>query len=211
MAHSPSVAIRTSLSQRAGDRAARVWTGVQGSAVRVTTSPKVPDESGHNVRAVGAMTPRRSRCAACASAFRFGDGRRDRGGGRPRPRGADGRVLRPARPERRGQVDDDADADRADARRRGRDLGARLRAAAGIQAVAPGDGGRAAARQPRRGAHLPADPDGVRAPVSRARARSAPAAVERGARDREPAGARGHDREASSPAACAGGCWSRAG
>ncbi len=64
--------------------------------------------------------------------------------------------------QRGGQVDDDADADRPDAGRRGHDLGARLRAAAGIQAVAPGDGGRAAARQPRRGAHLPPDPDRLR-------------------------------------------------
>ena len=41
-----------------------------------------------------------------------------------------------------------------------------------VQAVAPGDGRRAAARQPRRRADLPADPDGVRAPVSRAARRA---------------------------------------
>ena len=37
----------------------------------------------------------------------------------------DGHVRRPARPQRRGQVDDDADAHRAGDRRRGRDRGAR--------------------------------------------------------------------------------------
>ena len=37
------------------------------------------------------------------------------------------------------------------------------------------------------------------------------AAVERALRARQPRAARGHDRRASSPAACAGACSSRAG
>ena len=55
-------------------------------------------------------------------------------------------------------------------RRRSRtrgDLGARLRAAARVQAGAAGDGRRAAARQPRRRADLSPDPDGVRTPLPR--------------------------------------------
>ena len=55
--------------------------------------------------------------------------RRDHGRRRPRPRRARGHVRRPARPQRRGQVDHDEDAHRAGDRRRGRDRGARLHAA----------------------------------------------------------------------------------
>ena len=59
---------------------------------------------------------------------------------RPRPRRPRGDVRRPARPERRRQVDDDAAADRAGDRRRGRARGARLLAAGGVE-----EGARAAA------------------------------------------------------------------
>ena len=52
--------------------------------------------------------------------------RRDHGRRRPRPRRARGHVRRPARPERRGQVDDDAAADGPGDRRRGRARGARV-------------------------------------------------------------------------------------
>ena len=120
------------------------------------------------------------------------------------------RLLRAAGAERRGQVDDDADADRAGAGRRGRDRGARLRAAARVQAGADGDGRRAAAGQPRRRADVPADPDACsractacRAPSARRRwsARCSIANL-----CRAPTRSSG-----SSRAACAGGCWSRAG
>ncbi len=52
--------------------------------------------------------------------------RADHRGRRPRPRGPDGDVRRPARAERRRQVDDDAAAHGAVDRRRGRARGARL-------------------------------------------------------------------------------------
>src|SRR6202035_4255697 len=52
--------------------------------------------------------------------------RTDRRGGRPRPGGAGGSVLRVARAQRGGQVDDDADAHGAGARGRRRDRRARL-------------------------------------------------------------------------------------
>ena len=55
--------------------------------------------------------------------------RRDHRRQRARPRRARGHVRRPARPQRRGQVDDDEAADRAGDRRRGHDRGARLRPA----------------------------------------------------------------------------------
>ena len=84
------------------------------------------------------------------------------------------RLLRPARPQRRGQVDDDAHAHRAGARRRGRDRRcSAIELPRAVQAGAHGDGRRAAAGQPRRRADLPPDPDGVRAPLPR-RARRAP-------------------------------------
>ncbi len=119
--------------------------------------------------------------------------RRDPRRRRPGSRGAERGVLRAARAQRRRQVDDDADADGAGARGRGRDRGARLRAAARIQAGTVGDGRRPAARQPRRRAHLPPDSPRVRAPVPR------PAGRTRGSRrarpgHRQPATARRHDR-----------------
>ena len=69
-----------------------------------------------------------------------------------------GHVRRPARPQRRGQVDDDEGADRAGHRRRGRARGPRLPASRRLQAGARRDGRRAAARQPRRVADRRAEP-----------------------------------------------------
>src|SRR5829696_7529082 len=47
--------------------------------------------------------------------------RADHRGGRARPRGAEGHLPRPARAERRGQVDDDENAHRAGGGERGPD------------------------------------------------------------------------------------------
>ncbi len=57
-------------------------------------------------------------------------------GGRARPGRARGHVRRPARPQRRGQVDDDAAADGAVDRRRGRARAAGLQAAGRVEAGA---------------------------------------------------------------------------
>ena len=126
---------------------------------------------------------------------------------RARPRRARGHVRRPARAQRRGQVDDDADADRAGDRRRGRDPGARLRAA------------RASRRRRARecgvvpqldnldiDAHRRAEPASSSRTSTACRAASAGPAVERALDDREPRRPPRHAASTSSPAACAGGC-----
>src|SRR5215210_4402668 len=93
--------------------------------------------------------------------------RADHRGGRPRPRGAEGHLPRPARPERRGQVDDDAAPHRPGACERGLDQGAWTRAARRLEGGARRDGRRAAARQPRRGRGGGGQPGGVRAALPR--------------------------------------------
>src|SRR6187549_1774326 len=62
--------------------------------------------------------------------------RGDRCGGRPGPGGAPGHLPRPARPERRGQVDYDADAHRPGAPERGNDPRAGPRPARAVQGSA---------------------------------------------------------------------------
>ena len=125
---------------------------------------------------------------------------------RPRPRGARGHLRRAARPERRRQVDDDAAADGAGDRRRGRDRGARVQAARGDSKPARARvRRRAAARQPRHHAHRRAEPARLRAPVPDRRAPSGRAAIERALEIAKLADRR-DTRSTSSRAACAGGC-----
>ena len=89
--------------------------------------------------------------------------RPDRGGRRARPRCAGGDLPRPARPQRRRQVDDDAAADRAGDRRWRRAAGAGARAARRVE-VGPGrNGRRPPARQPRRRRHRRRQPRRLRA------------------------------------------------
>ena len=92
-----------------------------------------------------------------------------------------GHVRRPARPERRRQVDDDAAADRAGDPRRGRARAARLLAAGGVETGAGTARRDAAARQPGRHAHRRAEPARLLAPLP-----DPPG----GAARRDPAGAR---------------------
>ena len=96
--------------------------------------------------------------------------RADHRGGRPGPRGAAGHLPRPARPERRRQVDDDAHAHRAGASRtraRSAVLGHELPAEA--KEARARDGRGAAARQPRRGRDGGGQPGRVRAALPGAR------------------------------------------
>ena len=79
---------------------------------------------------------------------------------------AGGHLPRPARPQRSGQVDDDAAADGPGDRRRGRAPRARLRAPRGGEGGARGDGRRPPARQPRHRRHRRGQP-----------ARSSPASI----------------------------------
>ena len=124
---------------------------------------------------------------------------------RPRPRGARGHLRRPARPQRRRQVHHHAPADGAGDRRRGRDRGARPRAARRLQGRAREMRRRAAARQPRHDAHRRAEPARVRAPLpDPARASATPRSS---ARSRSPTSPTAATRApTSSRAACAGGC-----
>ena len=134
---------------------------------------------------------------------RFGDHHRRR---RPRPRGPRGHVRRPARPQRRGQVDDDAAAHRAGDRRRGRDRGPRpTRCPRESKEARARVRRRAAARQPRRDADRRAEPARLRPPLPGRRARAP--GRRSSARWRSPTSPTAATRRStSSPAACAGGC-----
>src|SRR6185437_5160034 len=88
------------------------------------TAPRPSLYSGH-----GGTADERDLSAGSGQAVRPGDG-----GERPRPGGAGRDLLRAARAERRGQVDDDADADRAGPRRPGGDPRDGARAAGGLEA-----------------------------------------------------------------------------
>src|SRR6185437_15684565 len=102
-------------------------------------------------RSHGGAADERDLPAGRGQAVRPGDGRE-----RARPGGPGRDLLRPARAERRGQVDHDADADRPGPRRRGRDPRDGARAARRLEAGAHRDGRRPPARQPgRRAPHAP--------------------------------------------------------
>ena len=131
--------------------------------------------------------------------------RRDHGRRRARPRRARGHVRRPARAERRRQVDDDAAADRAGDRRRGRARAARLHAPGRVEAGARAARRDAAARQPRRHADGRAEPARLRAPLPD-RPRRAPRRDRARARDGEARRTGATRASTSSPAACGGAC-----
>ena len=85
--------------------------------------------------------------------------RRDHRCGRARPRGARGHVRRPARAQRRGQVDHDAACSpRSRSPTRARSRSSAIQLPARVQGGPRADGRRAAARQPRHDAHRRAEP-----------------------------------------------------
>src|SRR4051794_29262813 len=123
------------------------------SRLRPTPRPRPPDGNGPDARARDPPAPRGEAL------------RRDHRGRRARPRRPGGHLRRPPRAERRGKVNDDAPPDGTGDRRRGRARGARVPAAAGVEAGEGAVRGRAAAGQPRRHPHRRAEPARVRAPV----------------------------------------------
>ena len=134
--------------------------------------------------------------------------RRDHRRRRPRPRCAAGDLPRPARPQRRRQVDDDAAADRPGAPRRGRARGARARRCPGSRR-----------RRARRWASSRSSTTSTSTSPSRTTSPSTPASTGSRTSGRRstaaspsrasPTGAR--TRSTSSRAACAGACCWPAG